>query len=340
TGFLGGIGGASKHGILIKGSNYLEALNRVKTIVFDKTGTITQGNFSVKKIVSLGKYTEDDILYYAAHAEVGSNHPIAKAILLRYEGIIYSSKVELINPVSSRGISAVIDGVKVDIGRLDYFQQLEIRVRSSLRKLPSLFVAINGRLEGYFIIEDTIKSEAKEVIAELKDMGIDNTIILTGDSQKITTKVAAELNIDEYYYETNPLEKVQKIEEIKKRNLDHKVAFVGDGVNDAPVLSSADIGIAMGALGSDAAIEVADIVLMTDELSKIPLALKIAKKTRRIVIQNIVLALSVKLVVLIIAPLNIAGINQFLIYEAIFADVGVSVIAILNSLRAMNVRKL
>lgn len=339
-GFLGGIGGASKHGILIKGSNYLEALNRVKTIVFDKTGTITQGNFSVKKIVSLGKYTEDDILYYAAHAEVGSNHPIAKAILLRYEGIIYSSKVELINPVSSRGVSAVIDGVKVDIGRLDYFQQLEIRVRSSLRKLPSLFVALNGRLEGYFIIEDTIKSEAKEVIAELKDMGIENTIILTGDSQKITTKVAAELNIDEYYYETNPLEKVQKIEEIKKRNLDHKVAFVGDGVNDAPVLSSADIGIAMGALGSDAAIEVADIVLMTDELSKIPLALKIAKKTRRIVIQNIVLALSVKLVVLIIAPLNIAGINQFLIYEAIFADVGVSVIAILNSLRAMNVRKL
>jgi Cd2+/Zn2+-exporting ATPase len=169
-------------------------------------------------------------------------------------------------------------------------------------------------------------------------MGITNNIILTGDSEKITTKVASKLNITEYYYEMNPIEKVQKIEEIKKRNPKQKVAFVGDGVNDAPVLSSADIGIAMGALGSDAAIEVADIVLMTDELSKLPIALKIARKTRRIIIQNIVLALAVKLVVLIIAPLNIAGINQFLIYEAIFADVGVSLIAILNSLRAMNVR--
>ncbi|HNZ77274.1 MAG TPA: heavy metal translocating P-type ATPase [Bacilli bacterium] len=337
-GFFGGIGGASKHGILIKGSNYLEALNGVKTFVFDKTGTITQGNFRVKKIVSFGKYTEEELLYYAAHVEVGSNHPIAKAILSRYEGIIDSSKVISINPVSNRGVSAVVDQVNVDVGRVDYLKQLKVRVRDSARKLPNLFVAINGRAEGYFVIEDTIKDKAKETIDELKNMGITNNIILTGDSEKITTKVASKLNITEYYYEMNPIEKVQKIEEIKKRNPKQKVAFVGDGVNDAPVLSSADIGIAMGALGSDAAIEVADIVLMTDELSKLPIALKIARKTRRIIIQNIVLALAVKLVVLIIAPLNIAGINQFLIYEAIFADVGVSLIAILNSLRAMNVR--
>lgn len=337
-GFFGGIGGASKQGILIKGSNYLEALNGVKTFVFDKTGTITQGNFRVKKIVTFGKYTEEEMLYYAAHVEVGSNHPIAKAILSRYEGIIDSAKVISINPVSNRGISAVVDNVNVDVGRVDYLKQLKVRVRDSVRKLPNLFVAINGRAEGYFIIEDTIKDKAKETINELKAMGIEKTIILTGDSEKITTKVASKLNISEYYYEMNPIEKVQKIEEIKKRNPKQKVAFVGDGVNDAPVLSSADIGIAMGALGSDAAIEVADIVLMTDELSKLPTAIKIAKKTRRIVIQNIILALAVKLIVLIIAPLNLDGINQFLIYEAIFADVGVSLIAILNSLRAMNVR--
>jgi Cd2+/Zn2+-exporting ATPase len=337
-GFFGGIGGASKHGILVKGSNYLEALNSVKTFVFDKTGTITQGNFRVKKIVTLGKYSEEDILYYAAHVEVGSNHPIAKAILSRYEGIIDSSKITSINPISSRGISAVVEGVTVDVGRVDYLKQLRVRVRDSVRKLPNLFVAINGRAEGYFIIEDTIKDNARETMDELKAMGIENTIILTGDNEKITTKVAAKLNINEYYYEMNPIEKVQKIEEIKNRNPKQKVAYVGDGVNDAPVLSSADIGIAMGALGSDAAIEVADIVLMTDELAKLPIALKIAKKTRRIVIQNIVIALAVKLIVLIIAPLNLAGINQFLIYEAIFADVGVSLIAILNSLRAMNVR--
>lgn len=337
-GFFGGIGGASKHGILVKGSNYLEALNSVKTFVFDKTGTITQGNFRVKKIVTLGKYSEEDILYYAAHVEVGSNHPIAKAILSRYEGIIDSSKITSINPISSRGISAVVEGVTVDVGRVDYLKQLRVRVRDSVRKLPNLFVAINGRAEGYFIIEDTIKDKARETMDELKAMGIENTIILTGDNEKITTKVAAKLNINEYYYEMNPIEKVQKIEEIKNRNPKQKVAYVGDGVNDAPVLSSADIGIAMGALGSDAAIEVADIVLMTDELAKLPIALKIAKKTRRIVIQNIVIALAVKLIVLIIAPLNLAGINQFLIYEAIFADVGVSLIAILNSLRAMNVR--
>ncbi|MDD2492502.1 MAG: heavy metal translocating P-type ATPase [Bacilli bacterium] len=337
-GFFGGIGGASKHGVLVKGSNYLEALNSVKTFVFDKTGTITQGNFRVKKIVTLGKYSEEDILYYAAHVEVGSNHPIAKAILSRYEGIIDSSKITSINPISSRGISAVVEGVTVDVGRVDYLKQLRVRVRDSVRKLPNLFVAINGRAEGYFIIEDTIKDNARETMDELKAMGIENTIILTGDNEKITTKVAAKLNINEYYYEMNPIEKVQKIEEIKNRNPKQKVAYVGDGVNDAPVLSSADIGIAMGALGSDAAIEVADIVLMTDELAKLPIALKIAKKTRRIVIQNIVIALAVKLIVLIIAPLNLAGINQFLIYEAIFADVGVSLIAILNSLRAMNVR--
>lgn len=333
-GFFGGIGGASKQGILIKGSNYLEALNSVDTVVFDKTGTLTKGVFQVKKIVSIGKCSEEELLYYAAYAETGSSHPIAKAILSFYEGIIDSSKIEAINPVSNRGVSAIIDGVKVDIGRVDYLKLVKAKVNDTVKHLPNLFVAINGKAEGYFVIEDVVKPGSKEAIDDLKKMGVDKVIMITGDSEKIASKVASKLSINEYYSEMNPIDKVNKVEELKKETKG-KVAFVGDGVNDAPVLSGADIGIAMGALGSDAAIEVADIVLMTDEISKIPTAIKIAKKTRRIVVENIILALLVKAIVLILAPLNIASVNAFLIYEAIFADVGVSLIAILNSLRAI-----
>lgn len=339
-GFFGGIGGASKEGILVKGSNYLEALNDLKIVVLDKTGTLTEGKFVLKRIVTLTNMSKEQVLFYAAHAESTSLHPIARSIVEAYKGSIDSNIISVLDSPSNRGIHVLVNEKEVIVGRKEYLEQLGVTLTKEVKKLTNLCVAVDGVIVGYFVFRDRVKSNAKTTIRELKDLGIESVCMLTGDNEEIAREVATKTGIDMYCSEMSPLDKVEKLVELKKKlKPNEKIAFIGDGVNDTPVLSAADIGIAMGALGSDAAIEVADIVLMTDELNKIPEAIKIAKKTRRIVIENIVLALVIKLSVLIIAPLGIVSINKFLIYEAIFADVGVTLIAILNSLRAMKVDK-
>ena len=339
-GFFGGIGGASKQGILIKGSNHLESLNGVKTVVLDKTGTLTEGNFVLKRIISLSNMTKEQILYYAAYAESTSSHPIAKSIVEAYNKPIDASNVILLDGVNKRGIHASVNGKDVLIGRKEYLELSGVNLVKDVKKISNLCIAVDGVVVGYFVFRDRVKSNAKTTIQELKALGVETVCMLTGDNEEIAREVATKTGIDLYYSEMTPLDKVDKLQELKsKLKPNEKIAFIGDGVNDTPVLTASDVGIAMGALGSDAAIEAADIVLMTDELNKIPEAIRIARKTRMIVWQNIILALAVKLSVLIIAPLGILSINQFLIYEAIFADVGVSLIAILNSLRAMKVDK-
>lgn len=347
-GFFGGIGGASRRGILVKGSNYLEALNNVTTFVFDKTGTLSTGKFVVKEIGTFGNYSKEDILKYAAYVEVKSSHLIAKSIVEAY-GIQNIGLTTIISgrQTSNLGIKAKVSSNTVLVGKDEYLEKNNIEVIKVDKTGIIVYVAINNKCEGYLVILDEIKSNAKQAIKTLKEAGIKRTVMLTGDKEVIAKQVSEELGIDEFYAEMDPINKVEKFSEIKSRlDIDKKIAYVGDGINDAPVLSRADIGIAMGSLGSDAAIEVADIVLMTDDIMKLSEAVKIAKKTRRIVIQNIVLALVVKFTVLFLALIEpflsktiFAFIFKFLIYEAIFADVGVSVIAIINSLRAMKVKK-
>jgi len=347
-GFFGGIGGASKQGILIKGSNYLEALNNVDTFVFDKTGTLTTGKFIVDKITSFGKYSKDKLLEYAAHAEINSTHLIAKSIVDTY-GIenIVASRIKVKKQYSTFGINNKVDGIDINIGKSDFLTDQGISVPTVKEVGSKVFIAINGKCEGCFIIKDEIKDNAAITIGSLKELGIKKTIMLTGDGPIIAEDVSSQLGIDEFFSEMTPINKVEKFSELKSRlERNQKIAFVGDGINDAPVLSRADIGIAMGGLGSDAAIEVADIVLMTDDISKLPTAIKIAKKTRNIVIQNILLALIVKFSVLLLALVEpfivttiFGSLLDYLIYEALFADVGVSLIAIINSLRAMRVDK-
>lgn len=347
-GFFGGIGGASKQGILIKGSNYLEALNNVETFVFDKTGTLTTGKFKVDKIISFGEYSEEDLLDLAAHAEINSNHLIAQSIVDAYgSDRIVVSRIKSKKQNSNLGVNCIVDGIELFIGKGDFLRNNNIIVPTVENSGSKIYIAIEGKCEGCFIIKDQIKDNAATAISQLKAMGIKKTVMLTGDGKMIAEDVSSQLGIDEYYYEMSPIDKVDKFSEIKENIEDNKkIAFVGDGINDAPVLSRADVGIAMGGLGSDAAIEVADIVLMTDDISKLSAAMKIAKKTRKIVIQNIILALSVKFFVLLLALIEpfisstIFGFFlNYLIYEAIFADVGVSLIAILNSLRVMRVEK-
>lgn len=347
-GFFGGIGGASRRGILVKGSNYLEALNFVDTFVFDKTGTLTTGEFVVSEIISFEKYSSNEILKIAAHAEVNSSHLIAKSIVEAYgvNNIDYSI-ISNERQQSNLGISAVVANMDVKVGRSDYLRAYNISAEEVDKSGIIVYVAIDNICEGYLVIFDRPKSDSKQAIKKLKEAGIRRTVMLTGDKESIARKVAEEIGIDEYFYEMNPIDKVEKFSQLKSRlDNDKKIAYVGDGINDAPVLSRADIGVAMGSLGSDAAIEVADIVLMTDDLNKLSEAIKIAKKTRKIVIQNVVLALAVKFSVLalaliepFIARTSFSFLLDFLIYEAIFADVGVSLIAILNSLRAMKVEK-
>lgn len=336
-GFFGGIGGASKNGILIKGSNYLEALNSVDTIVFDKTGTLTEGHFQVEKIVSKGSYSEEELLKIAASCESLNNHPIARSIVERFgqKNIDHKSVTSIINK-NLGGIESIYDDLNILLGNYDFMNQNDIEIKDVPEDNNVIYIAINHQYEGYLVIADKIKDGAIEAINELKKYGVKNIAIITGDNQKTAKKIADQLGVNQYYHDVNPLEKVEMLEKIKaNKGKNKKVVYVGDGINDAPVLSSSDVGIAMGALGSDAAIEVADVVLMSDELNKIPQAIRIARKTRRIVLENIIFALLVKIAVLVIAPLNIAN---YLIIEAIFADVGVSLIAILNSFRAMKVR--
>lgn len=331
--FFGGIGGASKNGILIKGSNYLEALNNVDTVVFDKTGTLSKGIFKVTDIKG-SNISNEELLKYAAYAESYSNHPIAVSIVNAYNKKIDESIISDYEEVFGYGIKVNIEGKSVLVGNYKLMNKENIDCTEVKEVGTIIYVAINGKFSGYILISDEIKSDSKQSIKDLKSMGINNTIMLTGDNALVANKVKDELGIDEVHSQLLPHQKVEKLEMIKKRmKSSSKVVFVGDGINDAPVLAMADIGVAMGGLGSDAAIEAADIVLMTDEPSKLVRSIQIAKKTRVIVIQNIVFALGVKLIVLLLGAIGIAN-----MWQAVFADVGVALIAVLNSMRVMKTR--
>ncbi|WP_053955997.1 heavy metal translocating P-type ATPase [Inediibacterium massiliense] len=334
-GFFGGIGTASKYGILIKGSNYLEALNNVETVIFDKTGTLTQGIFHVTQIDATNGFHKDEVLKYAAYAESYSNHPIAVSIIKEYKDEIYKDKINDYEEISGYGIVVSVEGKKILVGNNKLMDHKKIKFKEIDCVGTILYIAIDEVYAGSIVIEDTLKEDAIEGIQALKDHQVRNIVMLTGDNKKIANKVANELKVHEVYAELLPHEKVEKLENIDhQKTCGRNIVFVGDGINDAPVLARADIGIAMGGLGSDAAIEAADVVIMTDEPSKIATAIKISKRTKRIVIQNIIFALGVKALVLGLGAFGIAT-----MWEAVFADVGVSVIAILNSMRILKFKK-
>ena len=333
-GFFGGIGGASKIGVLIKGSNYLEALSKTEIVVFDKTGTLTQGVFEVQKIETI-ETSKEELLKLTAHAESYSNHPIAISVKKAYGKEINNNIIEKIEEISGMGITAKIDGKDILVGNDKLMKEKEINYTKCNEIGTILYVAIQNKYAGYIVISDKIKQDSKKIIKELKKNNIKKTIMLTGDKKEVGETVAKQLGIDEVYTELLPNEKVEKMEKLlQEKTTIGKLAFVGDGINDAPVLALSDIGIAMGGLGTDAAIEASDIVIMTDEPSKIVDAIKISKKTMRIVKQNIVFAISIKVAVLTLSAFGLST-----MWEAVFADVGVSVIAILNSLRALNTKK-
>lgn len=329
-GFFGGIGGASKKGILIKGSNYLENLSKAKYAVFDKTGTITKGVFEIQKIET-NNISEEELIKIAAHGEKFSNHPIALAIRKRYSGDYNDGDIKNLEEISGKGIHAVIFEKDTLVGNAKLLKENGV-VFDEIDDIGTIiYVAVNGEYKGAIVISDTIKENAKEAIKELKENKVKETYVLTGDDYKIANRVASAVGIDECMANLLPNEKLEKLENVlKKRRENEKVLYVGDGINDSPCLARADIGIAMGGIGADAAIEAADVVIMTDELEKIAEAIKISKRTMKIVKQNIVFALTVKAIVLILGALGIA--NMWL---AVFADVGVSVIAILNSMKTL-----
>ena len=329
-GFFGGIGGASKRGILVKGSNYLEALNQVDTVVFDKTGTLTQGVFQVTQVASrLGP--EQDLLALAAHAESASSHPIAQSIVKAYGQPVDHRRIGRYDEKSGFGIRAEIDGQMVLAGSARYLQAEGISVESTEALGTLVHLAINGTYAGYLEIADAIKTDARLAIDHLRQIGIARIIMLTGDTEAVGQAIGRELGVDTVYAELLPDQKVEKLEQLEQSRTGRgKIAFVGDGINDAPVLSRADVGIAMGGLGSDAAIEAADVVIMTDHPSKVASAILIARKTNRIVRENIVFAFAVKAAVLLLSAGGIAT-----LWEAVFADIGVAVLAILNATRVL-----
>lgn len=333
-GFFGGIGGASRKGVLIKGSNYLELLSKTDIFVFDKTGTLTEGVFEVQKINPVD-ISEEELLKIAAYAESYSNHPISASIKKAYQKEINQEIIEKTEEISGKGIISQIENKTVVIGNNKIMQEKGIEYKECNDIGTILYVAINNKFEGSIVIADKIKEDAKQTIQGLKRNNVSKTVMLTGDKKEIAEKVAKQIEIDEVYTDLLPDQKVEKVEELMKQKTEKgKLAFVGDGINDAPVLAISDIGIAMGGLGSDAAIEAADIVIMNDKPSKILEASKISNKTMRIVKQNIIFAISVKILVLILGACGIAT-----MWEAVFADVGVSFIAILNSLRALGIKK-
>ncbi|MDS1030498.1 heavy metal translocating P-type ATPase [Bacillota bacterium LX-D] len=335
-GFFGGIGGASKNGILVKGSNYLEALNSVDTVVFDKTGTLTKGVFKVTKLSPKEEISSDELLKYAAFAESYSNHPIATSILNEYNKEVNKDEISDYEEISGHGIRVKVDGKEILAGNIKLMVKENIDYDKVDEVGTVVHVAIDKKYAGYIVISDEVKEDSKDAILGLKGIGIKKTVMLTGDNKQVGEKVAKELGLDEIYAELLPNQKVEKLEMLdKQKSPKGKLVFVGDGINDAPVLARADIGIAMGGLGSDAAIEAADVVIMTDEPSKIVSAIKIAKRTRKIVWQNIIFALVVKAIVLLLGAGGIAT-----MWEAVFADVGVSVIAVLNAMRVMKVDNL
>lgn len=333
--FFGGIGGASKIGVLVKGSNYLESLAHAETVVFDKTGTLTKGSFAVSEIHTNGM-KEKQLLELAAYAEDYSNHPISLSVKKAYGKKIDSARIADVQEIAGHGVRAVIDGKTVLAGNAKLMVKEHIKYTACTSVGTVIYVACDGTYAGCIVIEDEIKADAPAAIRSLKSAGIKKTVMLTGDADAVGKKVAGRLGLDRAYTELLPADKVDRVEELlKQKNEKGKLVFVGDGINDAPVLARADVGIAMGGLGSDAAIEAADVVLMTDEPSKIASVMKIARKTIRIANQNIVFALGVKFLVLILGALGYAN-----MWAAVFADVGVSVIAILNAIRAMRVKRL
>ncbi len=350
--FFGGIGGASRAGVLVKGSNYLEMLSKVNTVVFDKTGTLTSGTFAVTEIKPAEGFTEQQLLDVAAHAEALSNHPIAVSVQNAYDGAIDLARVSGNEETGGHGVKAVVDGDIVLVGndRLMYLHNVAYEAHELVG--TRVHVAVNGRYAGTLIIGDTVKADSEQAVADLHREGVSQAIMLTGDAEPVARAVAERLGLDGFHAELLPQDKVQLLERIMKRadgegtlaeagsndngasaRKRHAVAFVGDGINDAPVLTRADVGIAMGAMGSDAAIEAADVVLMDDHPTRVAQAIRLAKRTMRIVRQNIVFALGVKFAVLALAAFGIAN-----MWMAVFADVGVAVLAILNAMRAMHVK--
>jgi len=334
--FFGGIGGASRRGILVKGSNFLEALAQTEIVVFDKTGTLTKGVFAVQKVVPEG-ISESRLLEIAAYAESYSNHPISVSLKKAYPNTIDSARIRDVEEVSGHGVTALVDGKTIAAGNAKLMRKLGVAFTEPEDVIGTVVhVAQDGVYRGYIVIADEIKDDAARAIQELKAANIRQTVMLTGDAKKIGERVASQLGMDSVYTELLPVDKVAKVEElIAQKSPRGKLAFVGDGINDAPVLARADIGIAMGGLGSDAAIEAADIVIMTDEPSKLATAIRVSQKTLRIVKENITFALLVKGVVLLLGALGIAS-----MWAAIFADVGVAILAILNAIRMLNVKSI
>lgn len=328
-GFFGGIGRASRQGILVKGGNYLEALNNVKQIVFDKTGTLTKGEFAVSKVESHNGFDKNEVLVKAAYAESHSTHPIARSIVEAYDSEIENEKIDDYQEISGHGIKAVIDDHEVLAGNIKLMNKENIACQETDEDGTIVYIAIDKRYAGYIKITDEIKKDTAEAIKGLKELGVEKLTMLTGDREAVAEKVAGRLGLDNYYAELLPDQKVEKVEELlSTKDKNDKLIFVGDGINDAPVLARSDIGVAMGGLGSDAAIEAADVVLMTDEPSKLITAIKTARRTRQIVWQNIALAMGVKGIVLIMGVFGIAT-----MWEAVFADVGVALLAVLNAMR-------
>ena len=330
--FFSGIGAASRAGILIKGGNYLEILSKVDTVVFDKTGTLTKGVFNVQKVVVIDKsIKEDEFISLVAMAESGSNHPISKSIQKYYNREIDKTSINSIKEISGKGIEALINNMKILVGNEKLVNVPSDLIIDDIGTI--LYVEIDNKFTGYIVISDEIKKDASKAIKGLKDVGVKKSIMLTGDIEKVSKKVGEELGLDEIYTNLLPQDKVSKFEEIiENKKSKGNVAFVGDGINDAPVLARADVGIAMGAMGSDAAIEAADVVIMTDEPSKIVTAIKSSKKTMKIAMQNIALAFGVKAIALILSALGIAD-----MWMAVFADTGVTILAVLNSFRALKI---
>ncbi len=333
--FFGGIGGASKKGILVKGSNYLEALAKTEVVVFDKTGTLTKGVFNVQEIYAQGM-SEQELLELTAYAESYSNHPISLSLKRAYNNYIDNDKITDIEEISGHGVSATIDGKNVLAGNIKLMEKNNIPYDKVELDGTVVHVAVDKVYAGYILIADEIKEDAVNAISKLKQAGIKQIVMLTGDTKASGEKVAKKLGVDRVYTELLPADKVEKVEElIAKKSLKGKLAFAGDGINDAPVLARADIGIAMGVLGTDAAIEAADIVIMTDEPSKIASAIKISQKTSKIAFENIIFAIGVKVIILALSAAGFAS-----MWSAVFADVGVTIIAILNSFRALNVKNI
>ena len=333
--FFAGIGGASKEGVLVKGSNYLETLSKTKIVVFDKTGTMTKGKFEVTEIASIG-IDKDELLRLTAYAENYSSHPISRSIKDAYGKKIDASKISDVNEISGNGLLAIVDSRKIAVGNSRLMDKLGVEYTACDKVGTVVYVAVDGKYCGYILIADALKPTSVSAVRELKKCGVKKTVMLTGDSKKVADEVAGELGADEVYSELLPADKVSQVERLlADKGEKEKLAFVGDGINDAPVLSRADIGIAMGALGSDAAIEAADIVLMDDDPMKISKAIKISSKCLRIVNENIYFALGVKALCLILGAVGIAN-----MWVAIFADVGVMVLAVLNAIRALSVKKL